>query len=98
MSYTVTLEDFPEITPQYRLEAERRFRKTLERALGGEEEVPLAYRAWQNAEESAESELSELDRQLAVRWQKAALRARQDGFQGLGESDEAYFDIRVQRH
>lgn len=97
VSYSVTLEDFPEITSQYRVEAERRFRKALERALGGETEVPGAYRAWQNAEESAESELSEDDRQLAQRWQKAAMRARQDGFQGLGDSDEAYFEIRLQR-
>ncbi|WP_253207029.1 hypothetical protein [Verticiella alkaliphila] len=97
VSYSVTLEDFPEITPQYRQEAERRFRKTLERALGGEDEVTPAYRAWQNAEESSESELSPLDRELALRWQKAAQRARQDGFHGLGESDEAYFEIRLQR-
>ncbi len=97
MSYSVTLEDFPEITPQYRREAERRFRKMLERALGGEDEVPPAYRAWQLAEESSESELRDEERMLAVRWQKAALRARQEGFQGLGESPEAYFEIRLER-
>lgn len=97
MSYTITLEDFPDITDKHRHEAEQRFRRTLERALGGEDGVMPAYKAWQAAEESAESELTAEEVGLARRWLAAASRARQDGFNGLGEAPEAYFEVRLER-
>jgi len=97
MSYTVFLEDFPEISDKHRQEAERRFRRTLERALGGEEAVIPAYKAWQAAEESSESELTPDELALAKRWLVAAGRARNEGFSGLGEAPEAYFEVRLER-
>jgi hypothetical protein len=98
MSYTVTLQDFPDIPANVREQAERRYAKTLERAIGGADEIPPAYRAWMSAEDSSEGDLSDLDKALAIRWQKAASRAQQEGFNGLGEAQEAYFEVRLARH
>ncbi len=96
MSYTITIQDFPEIPANARHEAERRFSRTLERALGSDDVVP-AYKAWTLAEDGSESDLSEEERGLAVRWLKAATRARQEGFNGLGDAPEAYFEVRLDR-
>ena len=97
MQYTVALQDFPEIPADVRQQAERRYCKTLERALGGADEVGIAYRAWTHAEDSSEDELSADDRTLALRWQKAAMKAQSEGFNGLGEAPEAYFEIKLVR-
>jgi hypothetical protein len=97
MSYIVVLEDFPEISDKHRQEAERRFRRTLERALGGEDAVVPAYKAWQAAEESSETDLTTDEATLARRWLVAAGRARNEGFTGLGEAPEAYFEVRLER-
>lgn len=97
MSYTVTLQDFPEIPDNIRVQAERRFIRTLERAIGSEEDVVSAYSAWSNAEDAGEGELSGEEAALAKRWVQAATRAQQDAFNGLGEAQEAYFEFRVAR-
>ncbi|RYF51651.1 MAG: hypothetical protein EOO27_29610 [Comamonadaceae bacterium] len=55
MSYTVTLQDFPDIPDNIRVQAERRFIRTLERAIGSEEAalakrwIQAATRAQQDA-------------------------------------------------
>ncbi len=93
--YAITLQDVPSIVPeQARLDAESRFQKTLERALGGPENVMLAYRAWQTAEESSDIELSYEQITLVKKWLAAATRARNDGLRDLGET-EAWFEVRV---
>lgn len=95
--YTVTLQDAPDdITDRARHEAEQRFQRTLERALGGPDHVLAAYRAWQAAEESTESEMSTDDIALTKRWITASSRARNDGFRDLGES-QAWFEVRLNR-
>lgn len=95
--YTITLQDAPaDIPEKARQEAEQRFRRTLERALGGPDAVLAAYRAWQTAEDTAESEMSADDLALAKRWIAAAGRARGDAFQALGET-EAWFEVRMAR-
>ena len=92
MSYTITLHDAPsDITERGRREAEERFRRSLEKVMQGPEAVVQAYRAWQLAEETAETELSGEDIALAKKWIAAATRAMSDGFRDLGES-EAYFE------
>lgn len=97
MTYTITLQEAPrDITDCARRDAEDRFRRTLERALGGPDAVPIAYRAWQQAEENTETEMSAEDIALARQWIAAATRARNDGFRDLGES-EAYFEVRMKR-
>lgn len=95
--YTITLQDAPSDIPERaRLDAENRFQKTLERALGGPENVLTAYRAWQAAEESSEDEILDEDIALAKKWLAAASRARNDGLRDLGETD-AWFEMRA-RH
>ena len=97
MTYTVTLQDAPaDITDRAKQDAEERFRKTLERALGGPDTVTLAYRAWQQVEETAETETSIQDIALAKQWIAAATRARNDGFRDIGET-QAYFEVRLER-
>lgn len=92
--YTITLQDAPSDIPERaRLDAEKRFQKTLERALDGPENVMAAYRVWQAAEESSEDEMSEEQITTAKTWLAAASRARNDGLRDLGET-EAWFEIR----
>lgn len=97
MPYTVTLNDFPDIPADMRQQAERRYSRTLEKVLGGADNILPTYRAWMAAEDTAESELSDEEKRLALQWQKAAMRAQTEGFNGLGEGPEAYFEVRVER-
>lgn len=97
MTYTITLQDAPaEITERARRDAEERFRRTLERALGGQDAVLAAHRAWQAAEDTAETEMAAEDVALAKQWIAAATRARNDGFRDLGET-EAWFEVKIDR-
>lgn len=97
MHYTVTLQDAPrDLTDRAKNNAESRFQRTLERTLGSTEAVVSAYRAWQSAEETAETELSEEEITLAKRWIAAATRAQEDGFRELGEC-EAWFLVRLEK-
>ena len=97
MTYTISLQDAPaEITERARREAEERFRRTLERALGGADAVMAAHRAWQAAEDTAETEMSAENIALAKQWIAAATRARNDGFRDLGETD-AWFEVRMDK-
>jgi hypothetical protein len=95
-SYTVNLQDYPQLPEDLRSQAERRYARTLEKALGSADAIVEAYKAWSNAED-AYDELSEDERQLALRWQKAAVRATQEGFSSLGQVDEAYFEIKLEK-
>lgn len=93
--YTITLQDPPsDITERARSDAENRFQRTLERALGGPENLTAAYRAWQTAEETSEAEMSIEDIAMAKKWLAAASRARNDGLRDLGET-EAWFEVRL---
>jgi hypothetical protein len=95
--YTITLQDPPSETPdRTRNDAENRFQRTLERALGGPENVISAYRAWQTAEETPETEMSDEDIAMAKKWLAAASRARSDGLRDLGET-EAWFEVRLKK-
>lgn len=97
MPYIIDLQDAPaDITDRSKRDAEERFRRTLERALGGPDAVVAAHRAWQTAEDTAETEMAVDDVALAKQWIAAATKAQQDGFRELGES-EAYFEIKVER-
>ncbi|WP_256219439.1 hypothetical protein [Variovorax sp. 770b2] len=53
-----------------------------------------ALRAFQNASESGESDLTKAEIALAKRWAKAYDAARTSGFRDLGDADEAFFDVR----
>jgi hypothetical protein len=97
MSYTITLQDFPDIPDDTRAKAEDQYRRALERALGGPDDVLPTYRAWLTVSESGNDELNVDDVVLAERWAQASILAKQAGFRLLGESDEAYFEVKLAR-
>jgi hypothetical protein len=72
--------------------AEQRFRRELDKQLGGD--VVPALRAFQNASESVESDLTKEEIALAKRWAKAYDSARTAGFRDIGDVQEAYFEVR----
>lgn len=93
--YTVFLIDFPELPLKERMVAERRYGTALEKALGSPERVAAAYGAWCSASDSDEAEISAEQAKQAKTWLRAVDRARVAGFQGLGESEAAYFEVRL---
>ena len=97
MNYSITLQDFPESPEDTRIKAEDQYRRALEKALGGPDEVVPAYRAWLSVSESGNDQLSKEEMAQATRWQRASDLARQAGFRTLGESPEAYFEFKPGR-
>ncbi|MFV0672051.1 hypothetical protein [Variovorax sp. tm] len=92
VAYTVRLADYSRPVADAVKVAEQRFRREIDRQLGGD--VVEALRAFQNASESSESDLSKAEIALAKRWAKAYDAARTAGFRDLGDTDEAFFDVR----
>ena len=98
MTYRITLQDSPEIPVDTRVKSEDQYRRALEKALGGPEEVvPAAYRAWLSVSESGNDQVGKEEVAQATQWQKASDLARQAGFRSLGESPEAYFEFKLSR-
>lgn len=91
--YRVSLRDYPELPMKDRISAELRFCKALERKLGTPENIALRAAAGRQVTEDSSGDMSAEDMQLAKEWFKAYDLARQAGFSGLGESQEAYFDV-----
>ena len=97
MTYSITLQDFPELPEDVRAKAEDQYRRALEKALGGPDEVVPAYRAWLGVSESGNDQIGKEEAAQAGKWQKASDLARQTGFRSLGESTEAYFEFKLSR-
>lgn len=93
MTYTVTLVDFPAAPPDVIHAAEARFRAALDKALA--DQVAPTLRAFQSASESSANELSKDEVKLAGDWVAAYAKAKEAGFRGLGDADEAYFEVRL---
>ena len=93
--YIVSLIDFPDLPLKERMVAEMRYGTALEKALGSPEQVATAYSAWCSASDSNEAEITADEANLAKTWLRAADRARVAGFQGLGEAEGAYFEVRL---
>ena len=94
--YTVTLQDCPDEVPERaRAQAEARYAKALEQALGGPEEVAAALDTMSGLEGAADEDISQADLELAARWAKAFTAARPAGFRDLGEAEWMYFDVRL---
>jgi len=93
VAYLVRLADYSHPAADAVRVAEQRFRRELDRQLG--HDVVPALRAFQNASESGESDLTKDEIALAKRWMKAFDAARTAGFRDLGDTDEAYFAVRV---
>lgn len=72
--------------------SEQRFRRELDRQLG--DDVARALSAYRNVTESSEGDLTKEEVVLASRWAKAYGAARDAGFRDLGDTNEAFFDVR----
>lgn len=96
MPYTVTLVDFHgDLPDSARKEAEERFRRTLDAKLGGAENFPYHFRAFTNAAESEANQLGRPEAEAAAAYMVAHHLAVQAGLRGLGDADEAYFEVRL---
>ena len=91
---TITLHDFPEIPDDASVKADQ-YRRALEKALGGPDEVVPAYRAWLSVSESGNDQVAEDDVTQASKWQEASDLACQAGFRSLGKLTEAYFEFKL---
>lgn len=89
----IRLKDYDRDQESASDEAEARYRKTLERMLGGPVEVAAALRAYLLACENDAEEIDAADRALAETWIKASQRANVDGLSGLVGADEAWFEV-----
>jgi len=95
-AYTVSLRDYPELPPKERLAAEVRYCRALERRLGPPEDVVHALKAVEQlAEGDSTPEPGSEPYRLVAHWRTATDAARQAAMQGLGESHEAWFDLRA---
>ncbi len=92
---TVALRDYPELPSKERIAAEARYIRVLERKLGGPEAVADALRTVMQLEESDGGDAGPEELATASLWTKAANAAREAGYQGLGEVDGAYFEVRL---
>ncbi|KAF1048079.1 hypothetical protein [Xylophilus sp.] len=93
LRYTVTLH-YPGLPAEARLKAEARYIRALERGLGGHGAAADALLLMQSLQDS-DGAVAEEDIATLKRWQAAVRAAQTAGFQGLGESEDAYFDFRT---
>ncbi|WP_313312953.1 hypothetical protein [Pulveribacter sp.] len=92
--YIVALHDAPSSLPaDARITAETRYSRELERALGGPEQVAATLDAVLSLEGA--DVVTDADKALAGRWQKASVTARERALSQIGETEEAYFEVRV---
>lgn len=91
-AYTVRFVDYPHPTADVVRVAEQRFRRELDRQLG--DDVLRAQRAYVSVTEASEADLTKEEVILATRWTKAYAAARDVGFRDLGDTAEAYFEVR----
>jgi len=92
-AFSAKLIDYPHSSADAVRVAEQRFRRELEKQLGAD--VLPVMRAFQNASESSDTDLTKTEIALAARWIKAYDTARKAGFRDLGDTDEAYFEVKA---
>jgi len=92
VAFTARLMDYPHSTADVVRVSEQRFTRELEKQLGSD--VVPALRAYQNAYESSGADLTKDELTLAQRWAKAYDAARTAGFRDLGDTDEAFFEVK----
>jgi hypothetical protein len=96
--YTVALVvDAVELPAAARIEAEKRYASTLERNLGGPDEVAAVLKAWQAVNDSALEDIDQLTAETAIRWPRAADQAQQAAMRPIGELPGAHFEVRLGR-
>jgi len=92
-AYMVRFVDYPHPTADIVRVAEQRFRRELEKHLG--DDVLRAQRAYVSVTEASEAELTKEEVVLATRWVKAYDAARTAAYRDLGDTEEAYFEVRA---
>lgn len=100
MSYTLTLIDADGATPAQLREAEQRFRRTLEAALGDASLVAPVYAAYLRivaayGEQPAPDVLTEAEREIFEQWQAAATAAVAATFGPHRYMGDAMYEIGV---
>lgn len=95
--FVVALLEARDLPVAERINAEVRFLRELERALGGPNEVAAVYRAWIDASENDATNVDSNTAKQAVRWPKAAEAAHRAGFRDIGDIGEAHFEVRLFR-
>jgi len=93
----ISLEDYWGDLPHEVQAATWRYRKEMERVLGGALGMVQAFRAFTMARESEPEDLSETERRLADEWVAALPRAHAAGVDGLGPVPGAWFEVRSVR-
>ncbi|SAI46926.1 Uncharacterised protein [Bordetella ansorpii] len=91
MFYTVTLHH-SDASAALRQEAEARYRRALDAALGGTHGVLMGWHAWQTAEHLL-GELPEETWRVARRWLIAAEAARRAALADIECTDATYFEV-----
>jgi hypothetical protein len=97
-SYTVVLQNCTAVPPRFRIDAEIRFARELERVLGGAEFVAETYGAWDEINQSGTSHIGKHTAANAARWRVAMNAATQAGFTGLGDMGAGHFEVRLEQH
>ena len=92
-AYIVRFIDYAHPTADIVRVAEQRFRRELEKHLG--DDVLRAQRAYVSVTEASEADLTKEEVVLATRWVKAYDAARRAAYRDLGDTGEAYFDVRA---
>ena len=93
-TYTVALRDYPELPPKERALAEVRYCKTLEKRLGTPDDVAHVLKAVRRLSDG-DGEADDESQKLMRLWRVATDAARQAAFQGLGDANEAWFDVQL---
>ena len=98
MRYTLTLNTFEEVSDQARREAERRYRRALEAALGGASLVLPTHAAWQrivatHGDSPDPKALTPAEREVLDQWQAAEAAAVTAAFGPHRYMDDARFEI-----
>jgi hypothetical protein len=94
-TYAVALCDYPHLPEHERTRAEARYARVLERQFGGAAQVAQALHIVQGLEDTPPEEITEAAKSVFRQWGKASQAAGQAGFQGLGEAEGCYFEVRL---
>ena len=95
--YTVALVDAQGLPSAARIAAETRYAASLERSLGGADQVVEALRAWRVASEAEATDVDRATFQRAMCWPRAANLAKQAAFRDLGEFPGAHIEVTLPR-
>ena len=94
-SYSVVLCDYPAMPDADRAKAEARYARVLERQFGGPAQVAEALAIVQSLEDTPPEEITAHAKAVFKQWGKASAAANEAGFQGIGDAEGCYFEVRL---